>query len=54
MSPREREIMISDILEHEEQCAAMSKKSLHKLEKTLRLSNDRNLLIEYRNYFPAA
>tara|TARA_R100001460_G_scaffold44097_1_gene80660 strand:- start:55 stop:222 length:168 start_codon:yes stop_codon:yes gene_type:complete len=52
ISQRQREKMISDILEHEQQCAALDKEGLHKLEKALRLSDDLRLAIEYRNYFP--
>ena len=54
ISHRQREKMISDILEHEQQCAVLDKEGLHKLEKALRLSDDLRLAIEYRNYFPAA
>ena len=54
ISQRQREKMISDILEHEQECAALDKEGLHKLEKALRLFNDLRLVIEYRNYFPAA
>ena len=52
INQRHREKMISDILEHEEQCAALDKEGLHELEKALRLSDDLRLTIEYRNYFP--
>jgi len=45
------ELMIDEIIEHEQQCGQFNEKELGSIEQWLESMNSEQLLTEYQNYF---
>ena len=54
LTPRQRDWLVSKIMDHEAQCATCSDDGLLAIEAHLRKSSNAALLAEYANYFPSA
>ena len=54
LTPQQRDWLVSEIMDHETQCATCSDDGLLDIEAHLRKSSNAALLAEYANYFPAA
>ncbi len=54
LTPQQRDWLVSEIMDHETQCATCSDDGLLDIEAHLRKSSNAALLLEYVNYFPAA